>query len=62
MSARDARYSHGYLITLRQDPFSASTAWGINESLQTYTTHIDKNVQQSHDTADDINYIRLMAH
>ena len=29
MSARAASDLHGYLITLRQDPFSASTVWGI---------------------------------
>ena len=29
MSERAAGYIHGYLITLRQDPFSASTVWGI---------------------------------
>ena len=28
MSARPALNIHGYLITLRQDPFSASTVWG----------------------------------
>ena len=29
MNARAAGALHGYLITLRQDPFGASTVWGI---------------------------------
>ena len=42
MSGRAASALHGYLITLRQDPFSASTVWGTNLLTLLVTISEDK--------------------